>query len=901
MYMVDAAAEWLEEHWRAALRKQEDPASSTGYPWVSDGAMLLRALGEADVVIEQDNGRYKVDRERVRGVFIDVARSMVPTSLAVRLVTQSTMPPLLETGIAALEEWVASVRWTGEAGILRDRGAIFARMSRELPCLVRLVACRLRYWSAAMGELAVRIETDKELLESHFGVRGNVADIVSPAGDEHCRGRATALIRFEYGDVVAYKPRDHALAVQLRRITAELCSRHDGISVQFPEVLDRGPYGWSMYIHASTSMRGVDVRRRFHWLGQLAALTWVLAGRDIHMDNVVFGQDACYIVDEEVFGLGVVSDDGSLPALIRDELSFFEGSPAHTGVFPYHRPMPGGGIGIDNSPYNYLRSLLGPLNDNPRMKSLLDENALTFLNGYEELLCVVSDGVDDDQLQQHIFALRLATCRFIPLPTARYGELLAQSVLPEVLTSGTAREAFLEQRLREDSAFKRWRTVLIEDEVDALFEGDIPVFHASVEDRSVRGTSGKAHTVFSHSGLDVLRHRLLRLRGEKAAAYWQAAAALECSVRNSPPIIEEPVSLTGPGNGPGEVHLVEASRFLLDAVSSLAVESVAGNVAWADTCYDDRRLWHVGHCGTSLVSGTSGILLASVLLRDESLDRGIRDRSQQIVQLVLHQWLSEVQQLADLKGAYSLGEMCERLPVAAVLARAALDGKSQAVIEPILTSIRQSLTHLGQRGSNYLTPVTMALRATLPLLSAGYARYTEHLLQELRARQTSDPSGRHTKDEASVFFRSGTQGTFPQLAAESLRIRPDASAEEAVGSNYSDLVAKVHQAPIQGLGLGNGTAGLVSMLSLLGYQETATLAANRLARTVLNAREARHGKRHPALQRPGLLTGMTGIAYELARLASGNRIPSLLLPARLAELGSQHRGRVTERSLRAGE
>jgi hypothetical protein len=336
-----------------------------------------------------------------------------------------------------------------------------------------------------MDEIAQRLEQDRLLLETEFGVHGDVVRLVFPAGDEHRRGRATALIHFSCGRAVAYKPRPQSLVNRLRAIADTLSARCPALAVRFPTALERGPYGWAAYIEALDPAGQPDVNAHYHRLGQAAALTWALAGRDIHMGNVILAEDALHIIDEEVFGIGVVSDDPAMPTPLREEMRFFEASPVHTGVFPYLTPLPGRDQGVDFSPYSRLRAALAPDQSAPAGSGpLLDADADAFLGGYRAMLRTFAEAVaSSETFRRQVLGLAAETCRMVPLPTARYAELLTQSLRPDLLASGAARVAFFDKHLRADSAFKPWRSALISDEVGELFRGDVPLFHSPVASR----------------------------------------------------------------------------------------------------------------------------------------------------------------------------------------------------------------------------------------------------------------------------------------------------------------------------------------------------------------------------------------------------------------------------------
>ena len=122
-----------------------------------------------------------------------------PTSLSLRPRSVRTIREAREGG-QTYREFVIAMKTTG-----------FARLFDDKPVLLRLIASLIRQWIDASCELIVRLDTDlmrirRDLLGS--AVTGRLARVQAQLSDPHHFGRTVAILEFEDGSRVVYKPKD---------------------------------------------------------------------------------------------------------------------------------------------------------------------------------------------------------------------------------------------------------------------------------------------------------------------------------------------------------------------------------------------------------------------------------------------------------------------------------------------------------------------------------------------------------------------------------------------------------------------------------------------------------------------------------------------------------------------
>ena len=122
----------------------------------------------------------------------------------------------------------------------------------EYPVLARLLVAATETWVDAASELIIRVHADYSLLQATFAAGmigiGKVLSIKSSISDRHNQGRSVAVITFENGLKVIYKPK----CLQLEQAYFHLLDwlNKQGISLDFKvlRMLAMEDYGWIEYV-----------------------------------------------------------------------------------------------------------------------------------------------------------------------------------------------------------------------------------------------------------------------------------------------------------------------------------------------------------------------------------------------------------------------------------------------------------------------------------------------------------------------------------------------------------------------------------------------------------------------------------------------------------------------------
>ncbi len=270
-------------------------------PWVEFATAALRRRSPR---VDRILGAAVLRTER-QGLIEDLLRCVRPTLEAAfehaRAAAYSTNeqvfrlledPPPQETYAAVVETALA------------EGGAAFMRRH---PALARLLATRVEFWVASLGEFAERLEADRAAIEDVFGSGRSLGALVAGGrgiSDSHHGGRAVMVCRFEHGTVV-YKPRSMAIDAGWCRIVEALNSAIEpAFRLRAARVLDRGTHGWMEFV-PRRPCRDLEELRVFHRrTGATLALVHALQGNDFHYENLVAAGPDAVAIDLETITVG---------------------------------------------------------------------------------------------------------------------------------------------------------------------------------------------------------------------------------------------------------------------------------------------------------------------------------------------------------------------------------------------------------------------------------------------------------------------------------------------------------------------------------------------------------------------------------------------------------------------
>ncbi len=169
-------------------------------------------------------------------------------------------------------------------------GGGFRRLFEAKPVLLRLLTSVTRQWIDTSCELIVRLAADLPairgtLVEADPACR--VATIACGLSDPHNFGRTVAILGFDDGTRVVYKPKhlgvDAAWSALVDRLN--LCA--PPVQLRAMRVLTRDGYGWTEFIEHASCGELEEFSHFFRRAGAWLALFHAFVGVDMHQENIV--------------------------------------------------------------------------------------------------------------------------------------------------------------------------------------------------------------------------------------------------------------------------------------------------------------------------------------------------------------------------------------------------------------------------------------------------------------------------------------------------------------------------------------------------------------------------------------------------------------------------------------
>ncbi|OKJ11822.1 type 2 lanthipeptide synthetase LanM [Kitasatospora sp. CB01950] len=210
-----------------------------------------------------------------------------------------------------------ATEWNAEGGPDASVAGWLARLER-LPALAYLVGTVCRQWQEMYTEMFARLAADRtELVRRmwHGVDPGALAAVRGDAGDRHAQGRSVALLHFEHGAGVVYKPKDmrHATAflglverlnseltldLPLRTVVVRSDRGDDGHAASLSADCS-GDYGWEELVPSRPCADPAGFARFYRRLGMTIRLVQLLEGRDLWADNLLADGEHPVLIDLE--------------------------------------------------------------------------------------------------------------------------------------------------------------------------------------------------------------------------------------------------------------------------------------------------------------------------------------------------------------------------------------------------------------------------------------------------------------------------------------------------------------------------------------------------------------------------------------------------------------------------
>ncbi|MES2707801.1 MAG: type 2 lanthipeptide synthetase LanM family protein [Verrucomicrobiota bacterium] len=447
----------------------------------------------------------------------------------------------------ALPDISSSRHYDAFSGYLSE-GSGWTNILLEYAGLARLMAVVCVGWARETREFLTRLENDRPELRRVFGLSAEgqgafpmLKSVLSGISDRHGGAGTVKVLEFANGQKLVYKRRPLELEADFHQLLRAL--KEQGLECAPPalRVLPRDGYGWVEHAAAGPVESGEALESWFKKAGSLLCLMHLLGGNDGHMENVIATSGGPVLIDLETLlqpelgrndrnnpGTGTFSEaarrvqdsvlqTGLLPLWQRGRQGALYDIGGLTGEGGYESPAPRQvweNTGTDGICPAWRRGIALGLKNLP-----VFEGARHSAARHLPALCA-GFSATWRALQAHAGAVHAALAQWdtAPLrvllrPTTHYASLLERSLAVDPLKRGIDRSLIFEALRRQFVRSYPARPLLwpaVDHEVEALENGDIPVFFVRAGGRDLLDAEGRCvvGNAFSKSALDASQTKL---------------------------------------------------------------------------------------------------------------------------------------------------------------------------------------------------------------------------------------------------------------------------------------------------------------------------------------------------------------------------------------------------------
>lgn len=531
------------------------------------------------------------------------------------------------------------------------------------PVLARLMSVVWLNWWNASREMLERLATDLPTIDATLWPDfppGRLTEFRGDSGDTHDRGRSVAILTFESGGKVVYKPKNLGIAAVYFEL-AEMLSAGTDFPLLPRRLILRGDYAWEEWIPAEECRDLTGIRQYYRRLGAHARLLQFIDAVDVHHENVIAAGPHPTLIDLETVFAPRPKHDPESSAARRIAIETLWGNPAANGIVSCKACLEPGQPGTELGAICPLGDGSGPFSPTttaiPKLEGSLT-NPLDFAGdmvlGYRTIgqrLRDLADHLANDE-DGPLRAAEGCPVRFVNRESQVYARLLSASLTPECLKNGIVRELVLE------GLWKGWfehsiPAGMVRHEIDDLRDLDISLFSSRPGASDLHFGN---HVIENYFGVPAIVRAVNRLEDLKTIPVETETDFIRTALFIRSP--DEPLRtpqhspvIRVPRKPPGS-QLLKAAVGIGDTILELEIKPEGDSAVWIGLDYQPAfNVWQLGLLESGLLSGTGGLAVVFAALWQKTGLTRFRDAARRILD-------SMTARLTDHAGSHLLFEHC---------------------------------------------------------------------------------------------------------------------------------------------------------------------------------------------------------------------------------------------------
>lgn len=548
------------------------------------------------------------------------------------------------------------------------RNAIF----QEYPVLLRIISQSVERWLRQWIQITARFAADHDEIAQfifHDHTPGLLQHIQNGQGDPHRGGQQVAILTFNSGRKLVYKPRSLQDAQAWNHCLTWLHHKVGEPAPAQPALLLRDTYGWSGFVEHRACNSTAEISRFYQRLGLQLSLLHTLKATDMHMENIIASGSSPVIVDlEALFHAqrpGDQHNNEPTATIAPDDLqSAWQSSVMRIGLLPSWSYMNQNGDAIDMSglsgeegqllpdlqpafkdlgkdtmhlgqtqaqtPASQNRPFLNSSPEHPAVNGSTNPAsfATDIVNGFRRGYAAILDNRDQLTTANGLFEnFNNVEFRAVLRNTATYATLLRDSTHPDMLRDAIDRDIHFDVLWRSLNV-RPWMKSVIQHELHDLRLGDIPYFTSRPSSQSLWSSTGQEiPAVFNSTPLADIHSQLAAMSTKDCERQcWLIEASLSiltpATHNATATVTTRNTRQHEPANASREALLQQAQN-IANRIRDIGFITTS-HASWLGLAPVNDKRWVLQPANEDVYSGRPGIglflLEAAQALQDHELD-----------------------------------------------------------------------------------------------------------------------------------------------------------------------------------------------------------------------------------------------------------------------------------------
>ncbi|WP_321385834.1 type 2 lanthipeptide synthetase LanM [uncultured Enterococcus sp.] len=207
----------------------------------------------------------------------------------------------------------------------------------SFPVLTRMLAEIMGYQIANFRSLLTALAESKTELQQNFGIGKSfcVERLRMGAGDSHDRGKTVAILTFDDGSELVYKPKDLEISVRFDQFVSRLQKKDARFDFYLTKKIVKKEYTFEERLAHSECESTKDLEHYYRQFGHTIALVYLLNGNDFHLENILAHGKYPVMIDLETIIQNNFPAPNSENALVKAQMDNME-SVIMSGLVPIY-------------------------------------------------------------------------------------------------------------------------------------------------------------------------------------------------------------------------------------------------------------------------------------------------------------------------------------------------------------------------------------------------------------------------------------------------------------------------------------------------------------------------------------------------------------------------------------